>query len=69
MRLHLRRDDAPSLRPSVRREPLALPHHAATRRDCTDALLALMNLEIWSRIYLDRRTPDDVAAELHSFVA
>jgi asparagine synthase (glutamine-hydrolysing) len=43
--------------------------HEANRADCTDALLALMNLEIWSRIYLDRCTPSDVAAELKSYVA
>ena len=39
--------------------------HAASRADCTDALLALLNLEVWSRIYLDRRSHDDVADELH----
>ena len=38
--------------------------HQANRIDGTDPLLALMNLEIWSRIYLDRRDPADVAAEL-----
>ncbi len=43
--------------------------HEANRADLTDALLALMNLEIWSRIHLDRRSPDDVAAELKSHVA
>ena len=43
--------------------------HAANRTDATDALLALINLEVWSRIYLDRRAPDDVAAELKSHVA
>lgn len=42
--------------------------HDANRSDGTDALLALMNLEIWSRIYLDRRAPDDVAAELKGFL-
>jgi hypothetical protein len=31
--------------------------HEANRIDGTDILLALMNLEIWSRIYLDRRDP------------
>ena len=40
--------------------------HEANRIDGTDALLALMNLEIWSRIYLDRRDPADVADELHA---
>lgn len=43
--------------------------HEANRIDGTDSLLALMNLEIWSRIYLDRRDPADVAAELKSYVA
>ena len=38
--------------------------HAANRIDGTDRLLALLNLEIWSRIYLDRRAPTDVADEL-----
>ena len=38
--------------------------HDANRVDGTDQLLSLLNLEIWSRIYLDRRSPDDVTAEL-----
>ena len=38
--------------------------HEANRIDGTDQLLSLLNLEIWSRIYLDQRTPDDVTAEL-----
>lgn len=38
--------------------------HEASRSDGTDALLALLNLEVWSRVYLDRRSPDDVADEL-----
>lgn len=42
--------------------------HEANRIDGTDVLLALMNLEIWSRIYLDRREPADVADELKSYV-
>jgi asparagine synthase (glutamine-hydrolysing) len=42
--------------------------HAANRIDGTDALLAMMNLEIWSRIYLDRREPGDVATELRSYL-
>jgi asparagine synthase (glutamine-hydrolysing) len=40
--------------------------HQASRIDGTDPLLALMNLEIWSRIYLDRRAPEDVAHELRA---
>ena len=43
--------------------------HAANRSDETDALLTLMNLEIWSRVYLDRRDPADVADELKRCVA
>ena len=43
--------------------------HARNRRDATDALLALINLEIWSRLYLDGRSPDDVATELKSLAA
>lgn len=42
--------------------------HDANRIDGTDALLAMMNLEIWSRMYLDRRSPDEVAAELKGFL-
>lgn len=38
--------------------------HDANRVDGTDQLLSLLNLEIWSRIYLDRRSPHDVTAEL-----
>lgn len=41
--------------------------HQANRIDGTDALLALLNLEIWSRIYLDHRDPVDVAAELKGY--
>lgn len=47
---------------------LLIDDHAASRIDGTDALLALMNLEIWSRIYLDRRTPEDVTLELQSLI-
>ncbi|WP_300316902.1 asparagine synthase (glutamine-hydrolyzing) [Accumulibacter sp.] len=42
--------------------------HQANRIDGTDILLAMMNLEIWSRIFLDRRDPADVADELKSYV-
>jgi asparagine synthase (glutamine-hydrolysing) len=41
-----------------------LAQHNAARRDYSDHLQCLMNLEIWSRIYLDGRAPDDVATEL-----
>ncbi len=43
--------------------------HQANRIDGTDALISLMNLEIWSRIYLDRRSHEDVTAELKGFLA
>jgi asparagine synthase (glutamine-hydrolysing) len=46
-----------------------LAEHQSNRIDGTDALLALMNLEIWSRMYLDGREPNDVAAELHRLAA
>ncbi|HUP10503.1 MAG TPA: asparagine synthase-related protein, partial [Caldimonas sp.] len=43
--------------------------HRANRVDGTDRLLALLNLEIWCRIYLDGRSTDDVADELEVAVA
>jgi len=43
--------------------------HEANRIDGTDRLLALMNLEIWSRLYLDGRAPDDVTDELKGMLA
>jgi asparagine synthase (glutamine-hydrolysing) len=46
-----------------------LTEHQTNRIDGTDPLLALMNLEIWSRIYLDHREAGDVAAELQSLTA
>jgi asparagine synthase (glutamine-hydrolysing) len=42
--------------------------HEANRIDGTDVLLALLNLEIWSRIYLDRRDPADVTEELKIYM-
>jgi hypothetical protein len=39
--------------------------HEANRADGTDALLSLLNLEVWSRVYLDGRAHTDVADELH----
>lgn len=38
--------------------------HRANRIDGTDKLLALLNLEIWCRVYLDGRRSADVADEL-----
>jgi len=43
--------------------------HRANRVDGTDKLLTLPNLEVWSRIYLDRRSSADVADELKEAVA
>ena len=72
-----KRDLAPMLRSVLSPQSLAArglvhPHavqrliadHEANRVDGTDRLLALVNLEIWCRVYLDRRAADDVAAEL-----
>ena len=41
-----------------------IAEHDANQLDGTDQLLALLNFEIWARMYLDRRTPSDVADEL-----
>jgi len=38
--------------------------HRTNQADHTDHLLSLVNLEIWSRIYLDGRAPSDVTDEL-----
>ncbi|WP_326540113.1 asparagine synthase (glutamine-hydrolyzing) [Pseudorhodoferax sp.] len=46
-----------------------LADHEANRSDGTDALLSLLNLEVWSRIYLDGREPADVADELKALTA
>jgi len=43
--------------------------HDAGRVDGTDRLLSLLNLEIWSRIYLDGRSPEDVSGELAELAA
>jgi len=43
--------------------------HRANRQDYTDALIALLNFEIWARIYLDRRSHEDVTAELQGMLA
>jgi len=43
--------------------------HRANRTDGTDRLLALLNLEVWCRVYLDRRASEDVAEELKEAVA
>ncbi len=38
--------------------------HEANRIDGTDRLMTLLALEIWSRLYLDGRAPEDVTLEL-----
>jgi asparagine synthase (glutamine-hydrolysing) len=43
--------------------------HDRGRIDGTDRLLALLNLEIWARMYLDGRTPEDVSGELKELAA
>lgn len=43
--------------------------HRSQRQDYTDALLALLNFEIWARIFLDRRSHQDVAAELNGMLS
>jgi asparagine synthase (glutamine-hydrolysing) len=43
--------------------------HRANRVDGTDRLLALLNLEIWCRVYLDDRSSGDVADELEEAMA
>ena len=62
--------------PAIRRRGLLNPSqvqtliaaHAANRIDGTDRLLTLINLEIWARMYLDRRTAHDVADELTAMI-
>ena len=44
-------------------------HFDATWAHGTDKLLALLNLEVWARMYLDRRSSSDVAEELKETVA
>jgi asparagine synthase (glutamine-hydrolysing) len=73
----LKRDLAPMLRSVLSPATLAarglikpqpvqklIADHECNRIDGTDRLLALVNLEIWCRVYLDGRAADDVAAEL-----
>jgi asparagine synthase (glutamine-hydrolysing) len=43
--------------------------HCASRTDGTDRLFALLALEVWSRVVLDRRSPDDVADEMRESMA
>ena len=43
--------------------------HDANREDYTDLLLALVNLEVWCRMFLDGRSHEDVSVELHELLA
>jgi asparagine synthase (glutamine-hydrolysing) len=38
--------------------------HQAGKEDFTDHLMALLNLEIWCRLYLDGHSPEDLAHEI-----
>jgi asparagine synthase (glutamine-hydrolysing) len=64
-------DEAIERRGWLRPAPVArlIADHEANRVDGTDKLLALVNLEVWARIYLDVRSPDDVTDELRAAVA
>ncbi|GJL54349.1 MAG: asparagine synthetase B [Nitrospirales bacterium] len=42
--------------------------HEANKEDHTDHLLALMNFELWSRMYLDGQLPADIALQLQDEV-
>ena len=42
--------------------------HHARREDYTDALLALLNFELWAQLYLDGRSATDLADELKAQV-
>ena len=42
--------------------------HELHKEDHTDHLLALMNLELWARLFLDGQTPAAVAEELNAWV-
>ena len=46
-----------------------IARHESSRLDGTDRILALMNLEIWARMYLDARSSQDVSAELEEAIA
>jgi asparagine synthase (glutamine-hydrolysing) len=55
----------------LRHAPVAqlIEDHRANRIDGTDKLLALLNLEVWCRVYLDQRSSTDVAEQLKEAVA
>lgn len=43
-----------------------MARHEARKADHTDHLLALLNFEVWARMYLDGRSPEDVGGEIAS---
>lgn len=43
--------------------------HEQNRVDGTDRIVSLLNLEVWARIYLDARAPEDVSTELRDALA
>jgi asparagine synthase (glutamine-hydrolysing) len=55
----------------LRYEPVRrlIDDHRANRLDGTDRILALLNLEVWCRIFLDRTHPMEIAARLHETAA
>lgn len=55
----------------LKHAPIArlIADHEANRIDGTDRLLALVNLELWARIYVDGRDPGAVTDELKAVVA
>ncbi|HKQ60099.1 MAG TPA: asparagine synthase (glutamine-hydrolyzing) [Candidatus Polarisedimenticolaceae bacterium] len=55
------------LEPAVVAEAIEL--HRTAREDHTDHLLALINLELWCRIFLDRRSAEDVTLEVQREMA
>jgi len=64
-------------RPSIERRGLfshaavadLIAQHDANRLDGTDRLLALLHFEIWARLYLDDRSPEDLRDELKATMA
>ncbi|MEQ9495287.1 MAG: asparagine synthase (glutamine-hydrolyzing) [Deltaproteobacteria bacterium] len=52
--------------PAIVEETLAL--HAANKADHTDHILALLFLEVWCRLYLDRQSFTDLSAQIRSEV-
>jgi hypothetical protein len=43
--------------------------HAGSARDHTERLWALVNVEVWHRIFIDGESPSDVGAAAPAFAA